>query len=165
MTIAITGAGGFLGKRIAHQLSMRGASLLLADIIPPSSPPPNAKLVVGNLADTLHQVITEETTYAVASVSRQGMSLLCGRAVVSLAAVVSSGAEADFPLGYKVNLTGLQAQLERCRELGTCPKFIFTSSLAVFGAVDIVNDSTGCTPQSSYGTQKVSNSPHSQHSC
>jgi len=138
MTISITGAAGFLGKRVANQLTLRGASLLLADIVPPSSPPAGAKVVVGNLTDTLNEVITEETT-----------------AVISLAAVVSSGAEADFPLGYQVNLTGLQAQLERCRQLGTSPKFIFTSSLAVFGAVEHVDDHTATTPQSSYGAQKA----------
>lgn len=138
MTITITGAAGFLGQRMARALAKRGERLTLADLMPFPDPPPGATVVSGSLADTLDQVITTETT-----------------AVVNLAAVVSSGAEANFSLGYEVNLIGLQAQLERCRLLGTVPRFLYTSSLAVFGPVHKVNDTTATMPQSSYGTQKA----------
>lgn len=140
MTITITGASGFLGQRIARRLAARGERLLLADLVAPPSPPPGAQVVVGAISDgeTLARAITEETT-----------------AVISLAAVVSSGAEANFAHGYDVNLVGLRAQLERCRTLGTRPRFVFTSSLAVFGAVPSVDDQTAAMPQSSYGTQKA----------
>lgn len=138
MTITITGAAGFLGQRVARELAKRGEKLLLSDIVPPLYTPPGSKIVVGELSSTLPQVITEETT-----------------AVISLAAVVSAGAEANFSNGYDVNLLLLREQLERCRLLGRSPKFIFTSSLAVFGAVDRVDDSTAAMPQSSYGTQKA----------
>ena len=138
MTITITGAGGFLGQRVTRLLADRGEALVLADLVPPPNPPAGARVLVGNLADTLSQAITADTT-----------------AVVHLAAVVSAGAEADFAHGYDVNLTGLRQVLERCRTLGRCPKFVFTSSLAVFGAVERVDDATATMPQSSYGTQKA----------
>lgn len=138
MTITITGAGGFLGQRVTKILADRGEKLVLADLVPPPAPPEGAKVLTGNLAQTLMEAITPETT-----------------AVVHLAAVVSAGAEADFEHGYRVNLTGLRAVLERCRQLGTNPKFLFTSSLAVFGAVESVDDRTATMPQSSYGTQKA----------
>lgn len=138
MTITITGAGGFLGQRVTKLLAERGEKLVLADLVPPANPPAGAKVLTGNLGQTLNDAITEETT-----------------AVIHLAAVVSAGAEADFEQGYRVNLTGLRAVLERSRQLGTCPKFLFTSSLAVFGAVDRVDDTTATMPQSSYGTQKA----------
>ncbi len=138
MTITITGAGGFLGRRVTEILADRGEKLVLADLVPPPNPPAGAKVLTGDLTETLAQAITPETT-----------------AVIHLAAVVSAGAEADFAQGYQVNLTGLRAVLDRCRGLGTCPKFLFTSSLAVFGAVDSVDDRTATMPQSSYGTQKA----------
>jgi len=138
MTITITGAGGFLGQRVAHILAERGEKLVLADLVTPPTQPAGAKVLTGSLDDTMHEAITSETT-----------------AVIHLAAVVSAGAEADFEHGYHVNLEGLRGVLERCRTLGACPKFLFTSSLAVFGAVDRVDDATAVMPQSSYGTQKA----------
>ncbi len=138
MTITITGAGGFLGQRVTRVLAERGEKLVLADLVPSPNPPADATVLTGNLAETLPEAITKDTS-----------------AVIHLAAVVSAGAEADFAHGYRVNLAGLQAALERCRNLATRPKFLFTSSLAVFGAVDRVDDTTATMPQSSYGTQKA----------
>ena len=37
----------------------------------------------------------------------------------------------------------------------SCPKLLFTSSLAVFGAIDVATDASACQPSSSYGTQKA----------
>jgi nucleoside-diphosphate-sugar epimerase len=76
--------------------------------------------------------------------------------VFHFAAVVSAGAEADFDLGYRVNLDGTRHVLEACRALGTTPRVVFTSSLAAYGG-DLppeVTDDTPLTPQTSYGAQK-----------
>ena len=77
--------------------------------------------------------------------------------VFHLAAVVSSGAEADFDLGYRVNLDGTRNLLEACRKLKAAPRLVFSSSLAVFGGKlpAVVDDSITPNPQTSYGTQKV----------
>jgi nucleoside-diphosphate-sugar epimerase len=49
-------------------------------------------------------------------------------------AVVSAGAEADFDLGYRVNLDGTRNLLEACRKLQVPPRLVvYASSLAVFG--------------------------------
>ncbi len=53
--------------------------------------------------------------------------------MVHLAAIVSANAEEDFDLGYKVNLDGTRYILEGLRALGTCPRLVFASTLAVFG--------------------------------
>ena len=53
--------------------------------------------------------------------------------VFHLAAVVSGQAEADFDIGMRVNLDATRLLLERCRTLAAPPKFVFTSSLAVYG--------------------------------
>src|SRR6185295_3195192 len=78
-------------------------------------------------------------------------------AVFHLAAIVSGQAEADTNLGYRVNLDGTRAVLDACRALGTCPRLIFASSLAVYGGAlpPEVGDDTALTPQTSYGTQKA----------
>ena len=77
--------------------------------------------------------------------------------VFHLAAVVSGQAEADTDLGYRVNLDGTRAVLDACRALGTCPRVVFASSLAVYGGAlpPVVGDDTPLTPQTSYGTQKA----------
>ena len=74
-----------------------------------------------------------------------------------LAAVVSGQAEAEFDVGMRVNLDVTRALLERCRTLAAPPKFVFTSSLAVFGGPlpDPVPDDAPLMPQASYGAQKA----------
>src|SRR5207248_6732826 len=78
-------------------------------------------------------------------------------AVFHLAAIVSGQAEADTDLGYRVNLDGTRAVRDACRALGTAPRLVFASSLAVYGGrlPPEVGDDTALTPQTSYGTQKA----------
>ena len=77
--------------------------------------------------------------------------------VFHLAAVVSGQAEAEFDTGMRVNLDATRHLLERCRQLRAPPKFVFASSIAVFGGAlpDPVPDDAALPPQSSYGTQKA----------
>jgi nucleoside-diphosphate-sugar epimerase len=77
--------------------------------------------------------------------------------IFHLAAVVSGEAEEHFELGMEVNLQATQTLLEVCRGLETPPRFIFSSSVAVFGGdmSPVIQDDTAPFPQSSYGTQKA----------
>src|SRR6266540_4103709 len=77
--------------------------------------------------------------------------------VSNLAAVVSGQAEADFDLGMRVNVDATRALLDACRCLEKPPRFIFTSTLAVFGGSlpTIVPDDVALMPQSSYGAEKA----------
>ncbi len=77
--------------------------------------------------------------------------------VFHLAAVVSGQAEADFDIGMRVNLDATRLLLERCRRLAAPPRFVFTSSLAVYGGPvpDPVPDDAPLMPQASYGAQKA----------
>jgi nucleoside-diphosphate-sugar epimerase len=70
---------------------------------------------------------------------------------------VSGGAEADFDLGYRVNMDGTRHLLEACRKLAKPPKVVYASSVAAFGGKlpDVLDDSITPAPQTSYGTQKV----------
>jgi nucleoside-diphosphate-sugar epimerase len=151
MRIVITGGCGFLGRRVAIRLLEEGSAvgpvdeLILFDNAPPALPLPEdrrIKLVTGDIADRA----------TVAAVIAPGSD-----AVFHLAAIVSGQAEAETDLGYRVNLDGTRAVLDACRALGTCPRLVFASSLAVYGGVlpPAVGDDTALTPQSSYGTQKA----------
>jgi len=76
--------------------------------------------------------------------------------VFHLASLVSGGAEQNFELGTKVNLDATRDLLEACRLAGHCPKFIFASSIAVFGGfLNEVTDVTPPNPRLSYGAQKL----------
>jgi nucleoside-diphosphate-sugar epimerase len=147
MRVVITGGGGFLGRRVALELLERGDidELALFDKAPPALPlpdDPRLRLVTGDIADraTVRGVVTPGTS-----------------SVFHLAAVVSGEAEADTDLGYRVNLDGIRAVLEACRELATCPRVVFASSLAVYGGAlpPAVGDDTPLMPQTSYGAQKA----------
>jgi nucleoside-diphosphate-sugar epimerase len=147
MRVVITGGCGFLGRRIALRLLARGDvdELVLFDNALSAPPLPDDKrmrLVTGDIADrqTVRGVITPDT-----------------HSVFHLAAVVSGQAEADTDLGYRVNLDGTRAVLDACRALGTCPRVVFASSLAVYGGELplAVGDGSPLAPQTSYGTQKA----------
>jgi nucleoside-diphosphate-sugar epimerase len=147
MKIVITGGCGFLGRRLALLLleQDKADALVLFDNAPSALPLPDDKrvrVVTGDIADRA----------TVAALIGPGTD-----AVFHLAAIVSGQAEADTDLGYRVNLEGTRAVLDACRALGSVPKLIFASSLAVYGGAlpPAVGDDTALTPQSSYGTQKA----------
>ena len=154
MRIVITGGAGFLGSRLARALLARGSltdargeardlrELVLVDVVRATVADPRVTVVTGDLTDPalIERVVTPGTD-----------------SVFHLAAVVSGQAEAEFDVGMRANLDATRALLERCRRLAKPPKFVFTSSLAVFGGPlpDPVPDDAPVTPQTSYGAQKA----------
>ena len=147
MQIIITGGAGFLGQRLAKALlsgNIKFDKLLLVDIVEPQKSNSDERL-------ECRQLDLSEPGAAKIIISSET------KLVFHLAAVVSSHAEKEFDAGWKVNLDITRHLLEACRHARQDIRFVFSSSLAVFGGrlPDVVNDSTAVTPMSSYGTQKA----------
>jgi nucleoside-diphosphate-sugar epimerase len=153
LKVLITGGAGFLGVRLARTLLTGGDILgqsfdliLLADLVPPPGDliqHPRVRSKVGLLKDQCSELGNENFDL-----------------IFHLASAVSAECEADFDLGMRSNLDTIRSLLEALREAGNRPRFVFASSVAVFGSDDglplppVVRDDTLPTPQSSYGTQK-----------
>lgn len=148
MKIVITGGQGFLGQRLAKTLLSNSTlsinELVLIDVIKPIAPnnDPRVRCLEMDLRNPegLDEIITEKTT-----------------ALFHLAAIVSSHAEQDPDLGYEINFLATRNLLEVCRKNNPKVRFIFSSSLAVYGGnlPEIIQDHTAVTPQSTYGSQKA----------
>jgi nucleoside-diphosphate-sugar epimerase len=154
LRILITGAGGFIGRKLTERLLADGTvdgrtiqHITAADLYGLDLLADDARLARVALDITDH--------VAAAKLIAQGYDL-----VVHLAAIVSANAEEDFDLGYKVNLDGTRYLLEGLNALGTCPRLVFASTLAVFGGPvptppALIGDDFHLTPQTSYGAQKA----------
>ncbi len=160
MHVLITGAAGMIGRKLSARLAADRAlcgrpvdRLTLADVVPPEKP-------VGfpGAVETIAADISDPAPSKVLIAQRPDV-------IFHLAAVVSAEAELDFEKGYRINLDGTRNLLEAIRALGAqplgardhVPKFVFASSIAVFGAPfpDPIGDEFHLTPLTSYGTQKA----------
>ena len=161
MNILITGGAGFLGSRLAHHLLERGTlcgarieRLVLADLIATSDPrltgDARVESAAGDLLAQLPSLI--------------GAATRPFDAIFHLASAVSGECEANFDLGLRSNVDSTRALLDAVRtqvEQGAAaPRFVFSSSVAVYGSDPalplpaVVDDRTLPTPQSSYGIHK-----------
>jgi D-erythronate 2-dehydrogenase len=160
MKILVTGAAGMIGRKLVERLvkdkSLGGKpieSLTLVDVV--DSPIPQGS--------------PKNTRPITADFSEKGVAgtLIQERpdVIFHLAAIVSGDAEANFEKGYRINFNGSWSLLEAIRQEGEKqsekspykPRFVFASSLAVFGPPfpDSIPDDFAPTPSTSYGTQKA----------
>ena len=131
MSILVTGAAGYIGSALANALP--AGRTVTTDQAAPAA-------VIGNLAYPrfTRSLITPDVDV-----------------VFHLGSLVSGGAERNFELGNKVNLDATRDLLEACRLAGHRPKFVFASSIAVYGEAGDIDDDTPPSPRISYGAQKL----------
>lgn len=151
MKIIVTGGAGFLGSRVIRALlAGQGQkpglpafdSILSVDLAPCPVEDQRVASLTGDISDPAfaRQIIGADTV-----------------GIYHLAAVLSGQSEQDFDLSMRVNVDGTRALLEAARATGNRPRFVFASSLAVFGGEmpETVPESMALMPASSYGAQKA----------
>ncbi|KDR72897.1 hypothetical protein GALMADRAFT_252225 [Galerina marginata CBS 339.88] len=150
-TVLVTGAAGWLGGLLAAALVADpltpDVNLILADIVEPKAPAGSKAVVIkADLSDQAQINALFKTEFGVPD------TIYC------LHGIMSRGSEDNFELGVKINIDSVRSLLEAARTHGKPPiKFIFTSSLAVYGGPlpDVVTPSTIATPEGSYGMGKL----------
>ena len=145
MHILIIGAAGMLGRKLTAAITGGALAydrLTLVDVVVPPAVPGATSLAL-NMADP----------GAAGQLVRDRPDL-----IFHLAAIVSGEAEADLAKGYAINLDASRALFDAIAALPDyCPRVVFASSLAVFGAPfpKVIPDDFHLTPRTSYGTQKA----------
>lgn len=158
MRVLVTGAGGFVGRRLVSALLNEPAltrdggdaeqisELILADRsdagLGSFATDPRISIKVGDICEREF---------------RRGLFTKRIDSIFHLAATLTTDAEADFARGLQVNLLGALDLLEDCRSGAHRPRFIYPSSVAAFGGPlpERVDDRVSQTPQTSYGTAKA----------
>ncbi|HSX75485.1 MAG TPA: D-erythronate dehydrogenase [Shinella sp.] len=156
MHVMVIGAAGMIGRKLVERISAEPGvlgydvtAMTLVDVVAPPVPAGLSAIACALALDVSDPGVAE--------------SLVARRpdVIFHLAAIVSGEAEADFDLGYKVNLDGTRFLFEAIRREGLqapyAPRVIFASSIAVFGEPfpEKIGDTFFTTPLTSYGTQKA----------
>lgn len=147
MKILVTGAAGFLGSRLIRTLLGPAANadvsrIVAADLVTCPIDDPRVDSRTGTITDEAF----------IASIVDADADV-----VFHLAAALSGQSEAEFDVGMRINVDATRNLLEACRRMNSAPRFVFSSSVAVFGGAlpEVVPEDTALWPQSSYGTEKA----------
>ncbi|TMV87440.1 SDR family oxidoreductase [Thioclava sp. BHET1] len=144
MRIAVIGAGGFVGQRIAARLAADAdvEALTLVDTVPlEASEASHVTALSGDLSD---RGLREEATAD-------------ADAVILLAAILGGAAESNYALARRVNLDASLTLAEELRDRNPATRLVFASTIAVFSKPlpNPVTDATPTGPTMIYGAQKL----------
>jgi nucleoside-diphosphate-sugar epimerase len=148
MKVLVTGAAGFLGRRVIDALLADADSVgpisqvVAADLVPCAVADRRVESRIGTIADPHFLEAIVDSDVAV---------------VCHLAAVLSGQSEAEFDVGMRINVDATRGLLEACRRLTRPPRVVFSSTTAVFGGPlpAVVPEDMAVRPQSSYGAAKA----------
>ena len=151
MHVVITGANGFVGKALTTRLLARGS-------VAPGIPLASLTLVDMGFNTTYNdaRVRVVEGSIGEPNVLREAFSgpVDC---VFHLASIPGGAAEANYELGLQINLMATMEMLELSRIQAKPARFVFSSSIAVYGAPmpPLVDDASPMRPALSYGAHKL----------
>ena len=154
MKILIMGGAGMIGQKLLNLLlkkeninNQKISQITLFDIIEAPYP-----------LDTNIPIQSKSGDISDVNVSKNLISFKPD-IIFHLAAIVSGQAEQEFDLGWNINAKGSWGLFEAIKQQGEdyCPRLVFTSSIAVFGAPfpEKIPDDFFTTPLTSYGAQKA----------
>ena len=157
MRVLVTGANGFIGRALVRAMIAGGRlaradgspaaieEIVLVDRSPVAAPP-----APGVRVHTLDGDLRDDAMLAQAMDTRPD-------SIFHLAATLTIDAENDPASGWAINMQLPWRLLEACRGAGTPPRFVYASSIAVFGGKlpEAVGDTQFRTPRTSYGTAKA----------
>jgi nucleoside-diphosphate-sugar epimerase len=152
VNILITGADGFIGRALVARLLSSGVLPALGD----------AKRRVTLLDQRFGAPVLDARARVVAGdITDQAVlrdALVDGvDCVFHLASIPGGAAEANFELGLKVNLEATVSLLELLREQPQPARFVFASTIGVYGVPlpDRIDERTLPAPSMSYGVHKL----------
>ncbi len=154
MKILIMGGAGMIGQKLLNLILKKEeinnekiSEITLFDIIDAPYPQDTNILINSTSGDISDEKVSKNLVS-----SRPDI-------IFHLAAIVSGQAEQEFDLGWNINAKGSWGLFEAIRQQGEdyCPRLVFTSSIAVFGAPfpEKLPDDFFTTPLTSYGAQKA----------
>ncbi|MFV3403206.1 NAD-dependent epimerase/dehydratase family protein [Pseudomonas sp. NY15463] len=150
MRVMITGANGFVGR----ELVMR----LLADGVLRGQPVEAVLLLDRSLDGFPEDKRIRRYCGSVTDAALMRRALADGIDVVfHLVSVPGGAAEANYELGYEVNLKASLELLHQLRNAARPPRMVYASSIAVYGS-DLalrMDEASACLPQLSYASHKL----------
>lgn len=146
--ILITGADGFVGRGLARRLLAPGvlsddARVTLADLRFGEAPDdPRVRCLEGSIAEA------------------DFVARACDGSpdcIFHLASIPGGTAERQIDLAWQVNVEGTRHLLEQSGAGGAKPRFVFASSIAVFGdlSADVADEGQAPQPRMAYGAHKL----------
>jgi nucleoside-diphosphate-sugar epimerase len=144
MPTIVTGAGGFVGRKLVELLLARGGDVVAVDTsLGHLGSRSGLAVVEGNIAD--REVLEHAFAHG------------CNE-LVHLATVPGGAAEADPEASWRINIEASKALFERAAAVGTRPRVVFASSIAILGdtlPAEGVSDATPLSPHMIYGGHKA----------
>lgn len=141
MPILVTGAGGFVGRKLVTELLLQGREVVALDVSD-AGIPDGARIVTGDFGDE--------------SIRRDALANGCA-ALVHLATVPGGAAEADPAASKRINVDAMYDLLTDVAAAGSRPRVVYASSIAVLGdpLPALVDDATPVSPKMIYGGHKA----------
>lgn len=145
LPVLVTGGAGFIGSHLVKKLVELGAQVTVLDI------KKNREKNLKEVRDKINFIQASVTDFDICLAAAKNK-----KAVFHLAAQVSVPESVEDPQEcHNTNINGTFNLLEACR-INNTPRFIFSSSAAVYGPTEkICSEKNECHPASPYGTSKL----------